>query len=273
MADTTTTTNPWAGAQPYIEKGFSEAAGIYDNYSPQYYGGQTQASFSPDQLAAQAGARDWALQGSPGIMNPAISAYQQGTNANMLDVANNPYVQNMAQQASVDAYGGLAPQFANIRQGAVQSGGYGGSRQGIAEGIAISGAADAANRASAGIYSNAYGQGLQHQLGTLGQTESIINSGFQPYTALNQAGAQQTGREQALIEDARAQYEFNQNLPYTRLDQYNTGLSGAAGLMGTGVGSVTGPQPAGQSNTSKAADYLKLGGAAVGLYDDISNFL
>ena len=236
----TTVAEPWAGAQPYITQGYQEASGIYNNFTPTYYSGQTQAGFSPDELTAQAGVSNWATQGAPTVMNPAISAYQYGTGNQVLDVANNPYIQDMASQAAKDAYGQLNPALSGIRQGAIQSGGYGGGRQGIAEGTAIGAAADAANKAAAGIYSQAYGQGLGHQAQTLGQTGGIINAGFSPYTALQQSGAQQAQREQALIEDAKAKHQFEQSLPYERLSQYGGALSGAQGLLG-GAGITTAP--------------------------------
>src|SRR5210317_131360 len=140
------TADPWDVAIPYIESGFKEAANLYNNNTPQYYTGQTQAGFTPDQLTAQQGIRDFATQGAPSIMNPALSAYQQGTSANMLDVANNPYVNDMAQAAADRAMAGVQDNLASIRGGAIMSGGYGGGRQGIAEGNAIAGAADAANQ-------------------------------------------------------------------------------------------------------------------------------
>ena len=236
----TTTSEPWSGIQPYLTKGYKEAAGIYDTFTPKYYSGQTQATFSPDQLTAQAGIRDWATQGAPNVMNPALSAYQYGTGSSILDVANNPYVQGMARGAVSDVMAGLAPEMANIRGGAIQSGGYGGSRQGIAEGMALSGAADAATRAAADIYGQAYGQGLDAQGRTLGMTGDLLSAGFQPYAALSASGLEQQAREQALIEDAKAKFQFEQALPYERLSQYTGALGGTSGLLG-GAGITTAP--------------------------------
>ena len=224
--------DPWDVAVPYMESGFKEAANLYNNNTPQYYSGQTQAGFTPDQLTAQQGIRDFATQGAPSIMNPAMSAYQQGTSSNMLDVANNPYVNNIAQAAADRAMGALTPQLADIRGGAIMSGGYGGGRQGIAEGNALAGAADSANQAAAQIYGNAYGQGLGHQANTLGMTGGLMNAGMQPYSALGASGGQQQGREQALIQDAMAQQEFEQNLPYQQLQQYQSGITGFSPLVG-----------------------------------------
>ena len=107
-ADTETiNADPWDVAVPYMEGGFKEAQNMYNDYTPQYYSGQTQAGFSPDQLTAQQGIRDFATQGAPSIMNPALSAYQRGTGSGMLDVANNPYVNKMAQAAADRAMGAL----------------------------------------------------------------------------------------------------------------------------------------------------------------------
>ena len=259
-ADTeTVNADPWDVAVPYMEGGFKEAKNLYNQYTPQYYSGQTQAGFSPDQLTAQQGIRDFAVQGAPSIMNPALSAYQQGTSANMLDVANNPYVGNMAQAAADRAMGSLQPQLANIRSGAIASGGYGGGRQGIAEGTALAGAADSANQAAAQIYGNAYGQGLGHQANTLGMTGGLMNAGFQPYSALGASGGQQQEREQALMQDAQAQHEFEQNLPYQKLQQYQSGITGFSPLVGSaGQKITTSPGASAVSNLGGLAQMYSL---------------
>ena len=233
---------PWSQASPYITEGFSEAANLYNNFNPTYYNGTSQAGFSPDQLTSQQGIRDFAVEGAPEIMNPAIQGYQQGMNPNMLNVANNPYVNNMAQSAADRAMGSLQPELAGIRSGAIMSGGYGGGRQGIAEGNALAGAADSANQAAAGIYSGAYSQGLGHQLGTMGQTGALMGAGFQPYANLNISGQQQQMREQALIGDAQAEHDFNMNLPYQQLQNYQAGIAGFQPAMGA-AGSQTNTTP------------------------------
>ena len=254
--DNTSTVNqdPWDVAVPYMESGFKEAANLYNNNTPQYYSGQTQAGFTPDQLTAQQGIRDFATQGAPSIMNPALSAYQQNLDPSMIDVANNPYVNNMAQAAADRAMAGVQDNLADIRGGAIMSGGYGGGRQGIAEGNAIAGAADSANQAAAQIYSNAYGQGLGQQRATLGMTGGLMQAGFSPYSALGASGSQQQQREQALIQDAMAQQEFEQNLPYQQLKQYQSGITGFSPLVGNAGQSI--------STTPGASAVSNLGGLA-----------
>jgi len=234
---------PWSQASPYITEGFKEASNLYNNFNPTYYSGTTQAGFSPDQLTAQQGVRDFAVKGAPELMNPAIGAYQRGMDANMLDVANNPYVNNMAQAAADRAMSSLQPEMANIRSGAIMSGGYGGGRQGIAEGNALAGAADSANQAAAQIYGNAYGQGMGHQLGTMGQTGALMGAGFQPYSALMTSGESQQAREQALIADAQAAHNFNMNIPYQKFQNYQSGIAGFQPAMGAASSTETTPGP------------------------------
>jgi|TARA_R110000822_G_scaffold84565_1_gene198455 hypothetical protein len=239
---TTKEMEPWSQASPYLKEGFSEAANLYNNFKPTFYEGPTQAGFSPDELTAQQGIRDFAVEGAPELMNPAIQGYQQGMNPNMLDVANNPYVNNMAQAASDRAMSSLQPELAGIRGNAVMSGGYGGGRQGIAEGNALAGAADSANQAAAQIYGGAYGQGLGHQLGTMGQTGTLMGAGFQPYGNLAMSGASQKDREQQLMNDAQSQHDFNMNLPYQQFKNYQAGIAGFQPAMGA-AGSQTSTSP------------------------------
>ena len=229
---------PWSQASPYITEGFKEASNLYNNFKPTFYSGTTQAGFSPDQLTAQQGIRDFAVKGAPELMNPAIGAYQQAMSPSRVDVANNPYVNNMAQAAADRAMSSLQPELANIRGGAIMSGGYGGGRQGIAEGNALAGAADSANQAAAQIYGQAYGQGMNNQLGTLGQTGALMGAGFQPYANLGLSGEQQQLREQALIADAQAAHDFNMNMPYQKFQNYQAGIAGFQPAMGA-AGSST----------------------------------
>jgi hypothetical protein len=183
----------------------------------------------------------------------------------MLDVANNPYVNNMAQAAADRAMGALTPQMANIRSGAIMSGGYGGGRQGIAEGTALAGAADSANQAAAQIYGGAYGQGLGHQANTLGMTGGLMNAGFSPYGALGASGGQQQGREQALIRDAMAQQQFTQNQPYDKFNKYQQGIAGFSGLIpATGQQVSTSPGASAMSNIGGLAQAASLMGLGFG---------
>ena len=109
-------------------------------------------------------------------------------------------------------------------------------------------------QAAAQIYSNAYGQGLGQQRATLGMTGGLMQAGFSPYSALSSSGGQQQQREQALIQDAMAQQEFEQNLPYQQLKQYQSGITGFSPLVGNAGQSI--------STTPGASAMSNLGGLA-----------
>ena len=50
----TVNADPWDVAVPYMKGGFEEAKNLYNQYTPQYYSGQTQAGFSPDKVLQKA---------------------------------------------------------------------------------------------------------------------------------------------------------------------------------------------------------------------------
>jgi hypothetical protein len=70
-------------------------------------------------------------------------------------------------------------------------------------------------------------------------TGGLMNAGFSPYSALGASGGQQQAREQALIQDAMAQQNFEQNMPYTKLNQYQSGITGFSPLVGNAGQMVT----------------------------------
>jgi hypothetical protein len=85
-------------------------------------------------------------------------------------------------------------------------------------------------------------------------TGGLMQAGFSPYSALGASGSQQQQREQALIQDAMAQQEFEQNLPYQQLKQYQSGITGFSPLVGNAGQSI--------STTPGASAVSNLGGLA-----------
>ena len=87
---------------------------------------------------------------------------------NSPDAANNPYVQNMMQSNQFMANRNLSENLLPmIDSGAVAAGQMGGSRQGIAQGLAMRGTQEALANANAQTMMDAYGKGLGAQQGAL----------------------------------------------------------------------------------------------------------
>ena len=136
------------------------------------------------QLAAARGLSPF-IQGAQG-------AGQFLTDPGLLSPESNPYLAQTAQAAGRPIMQALTEQILpNIRGGAIGAGQFGGSRQGIAEGIASRGALQQLGDISSNIFSQAYGQGL----GALGQGLSLAPQtaglGFLPGQAFQEIGAQQ----------------------------------------------------------------------------------
>lgn len=157
----------------------------------------------------------------------------------------NPYLQNYANAIASNANDNLQRNILpGINQQYVANGGFGGSRQGIAQGLAIGDTQKAIANAQAGLYSNSYGQDQQYNLGLgqLGLNSNIANQNF--YTSqrgqdLQQAnlGAQlATQGNQGLYGQGQNLYQTGQtemNAPYNSLANYANILSPFSGLNQT----------------------------------------
>lgn len=229
--------DPWSGIQPYLLGGYErldELAG----QTPTFYPGQTYAGFDPYQLQSQQ------MQlGAADAMNPMIQQGNQamafGLNAPM-DPANNPTVQkwaNAAVQPITEAY--KQNVMPAIQDSAVATGGLGGSRQGVAEGIAAGNYMDAVGNTTANIYNQAYGQGLDQQARMMTMMPQQMNNMMMPGNIYGAVGGQNQQLAQMGINEDIARHNFDQNVEYDRQSQYLNTLAGTP----WGGSSVTGANP------------------------------
>jgi len=153
------------------------------------------ASYSPSITPGMQLGREMASQ-YVGDVQPFIKGAQGAgsflTNPGILSPDTNPYLAQTAQAAANPVLQALLQDILpQIRGGAVGAGGFGGSRQGISEGLAAQSALQQIGDQSAGIYSQAYGQGL----GALGQGLSLAPQtatlGLLPSQIMQELGAQQ----------------------------------------------------------------------------------
>ena len=146
--ETTQQVIPWSGAQPHLTSLFGQAGQLNAAGGPDYYPGQTFAGRDPLSDQAQNLRLNYATSSMPGQIYDTQRA--QSFALNSPDVANNPYVQNMMQSNQFMANRNLSENILpRLGSGAVAAGQYGGSRQGIAEGIAARGTQEALANANA----------------------------------------------------------------------------------------------------------------------------
>ena len=278
-----TNADPWSGVQPYLKTLYGNTNAL-GNQPTQFYPGQTYAGMDPLMKQGINSNLGFANQYFPSIFNQGLNSLYGQMNA--MDVGNNPYVQDMNQvaanqftRASGQAIGDMVGQFRNqvlpsITNDAVAAGGLGGSRQGVAQGLAIqglgtnvqnmiqSGQSDLANM-YAQTNLGAYGQGLQAANAATGQLPQYTQLGLLPGQIAQQAGGMYEGYQQKAIDDAVNRWDFYQNEPWQRLSNMNAIYQGAAPYAQQSSTSKTqAPQP----TTSPWATAAAAGLGAYGLF-------
>lgn len=222
---------------------------------PGAFPGQTVAGFDPAQLAGQQSIVNAAQGGSTDIANAALQASQFFLGAG-LDPNTNPFLQS-AIGAAVRPIGENLTQniLPNIRGEAITSGQFGGSRQGIAEGLAASGASRAIGDTAGTLASQGFQSALDAGIRALGLAPSTGALQFQPGGALSAVGAERQSQEQLGINAEIQRFMQEQLLPFLSAKD----IAGIAFGIPNATVSTTGPTGGGISPIQGA-----LGGAATG---------
>lgn len=231
---TTTTvqkSDPWSGQQPYYQDIFKQAQNAYNagQLSPPAYTGQTQAGFTPYQVQAQDLTAQRALNGSP--LNTAASNQLQNTiNGQYLDPSTNPGFKQGLQDIA-DAYKrGTAAQTDSAF---ARSGNLGGSAYNEMTGVNNQAFAKNMTDFAGQLYNDERNRQLQ---GTL-VSPSIANQDYYDMSQLSGVGSQQQNMNQALLDQAAAQYNQNAARPANALANYSQLIGGNLG------GTTTSSQP------------------------------
>jgi len=203
---------------PYLLHGLQEARRQYEQGPPQFYPGSTVADFRPAEVLAhqylqeQAGPMAQLAEGAIPTANFLMQAY---------DVERNPYIRAAVQGAIQPVMQQLREQaLPAIRSGAVASGSYGGTRQALAEGLAMQRAAQEMGNISSQMYNRAYETGLQAALSGIGAIPTIQQTLAFPGQVLSGVGAQERALEQARINEDIARFQWGQMAPRLALQEY-----------------------------------------------------
>jgi hypothetical protein len=271
--NTTTTqkADPWKEQQPYLKDIFSQAQQQYYSPGPYYYPGEQTAKFSSQELEAQQWMVDLAKNPQAlGMLNQGAGA-QEFLLGDVLRADSNPYMAGYAEGAIRPAWESLLRQgLPGVDSGAVASGQYGGSRQGIAQGLAISDAMRQSLDTTSKMYSDMYGQNLEAMQRGLALMPQTYQSLQMPGQLLSAVGETRRGMEQQLIDDAMAKWNYEQNLAAAKLAQYVSAVQGNYGgqsnstTSGGSGSSSTGGNIAGAALTGLGA-YGMLTAPAIGM--------
>jgi len=248
---------PPAFQLPFLKRVLSEAETQFDGPGPQPFAGSLVAGQSADTVAGQDALRNAAN-------TDLVQANQQGQEAlqfglsDVLDPNTNANLQEsirLGQQPTIDNFNRqVLPQ---IRSGAGDAGQFGGSRQGIAEGVAAGDLANVLQSDASRRASDAFDSGLETFNKTLAVLPQTTQLALGQGTALDAIGQQNQTQEQNLINADVFQSNQLENLDANRLAAFQQLVQGEFG--GVSNSTSTGPTAAGLSPLAGA-----FGGAAAG---------
>lgn len=225
----------------------NEAQTIYNNTAPSMagsaYPGAKPVGFSPETQVAQ----NLAVQNAAAAQDQ-VNNINQGVNYGLttaMDVNNNQYLQQ-AMQAAVrqnnqnfsDAGGTLS----QIRTQAGDAGQYGGSRQGIAEGLAASRLAQTNSDVTAKMASDAYDKGQDTFIKTLMFAPQAMEAGMTPVNWLSGVGAQKENLSSELENYNANARTWGLNAPWAPLQNYANIVFGGATPSTSSISSASGQQ-------------------------------
>lgn len=223
--------DPWEGQQEYLRDIFGEAQRQYEAGAPQYYPESTVLPLNSQQLAAQ--------QGTLGATGTVQNLANQGAQAtgfalNSPNVYQNPAVQAAAQGIVNPIVDTLQRQvLPGVRSGAIQAGAYGGSRQGIAEGLAVQGASREMADQLAQFYSDQYTAGLDAQAKALALLPQTQQTQIAAPQLVGAVGDQNYALDQAYLQEAINRYNYNSTSDRMALAEYMNIVNGSYGGVGT----------------------------------------
>lgn len=209
--------------KPYVSYGLEEAKNLYQGNSPQYYAGQTYVDPSANTLSALTAAGNRAMAGNP--LLPAAQQQQQDViSGNYLN--SNPYFNQALAGASQGATQTYMDAIKQAQGGASMAGRYG-------SGVS----ADIQNRAAntlSNTLANKYGDlAYQNYNAERGRQEAAVagapalaNADYTDINQLLKTGQAQEDYANTALQADINRFNYNENLPTAKLNQYAQYLSG-----------------------------------------------
>lgn len=213
----TTNSAPWSGQQPYLSSVMSDAQKQYQTYTPQYFGAQgstlngqnisglsTVAPFNQTETSALSGIANTGMNGTSALndANSSVSNILSGDPA-------------MEQSIAAGVVPGLESQFT--------------------QGNSVNNPA-MAYATSNGLY-NAL---LQNQLGAAGTAQNLYGTQMSGEQAALGAGQTQQTQSQNDLTNLVNMFNYQQQLPYTTLNQYDNLINGQYGASTTNTAPAQG---------------------------------
>jgi hypothetical protein len=210
--------------RPYVDYGLSEAKALYQTDTPSYYPYQTYVDPSAQTQQALQSAQNRAIAGSPLV--PAAQQQQlstiQGQNLGL-----NPFFSNALQGAAGVATTQFQDALKDIASQSSQAGRYGSGAMADLQSRASKNLADTlTNKAGELAYQNyAAERGAQER--AIASAPQMAQADYQDIQQLLNVGQTAEDYQRQALESDISRFEFEQNLPYTKLQSYLSAAYGA----------------------------------------------
>jgi len=209
--------------KPYVSYGLGEAKKLYQGASPQYYAGQTYVDPSANTTTALTAAGNRALQGNP--LLPAAQQQQQDVISGQY-LNSNPYFNQALAGASQGATQTYMDAIKQAQGGASMAGRYGsGVSADIQNRAANTLANTLANKYGELAYGNYNTERARQEAAAMG-APALANADYTDINQLLKTGQAQEDYANTALQADINRFNYNENLPTAKLNQYAQYLSG-----------------------------------------------
>lgn len=211
----TSTTSIDPAIKPYVTYGLEEAKRLYESQSPTFFPGQTYVSPSEQTQQALQMAQERALAGSP-----LTGAAQAETLATIQGRGVNPFLAGALEQTNRLAGEDYLRNIQKLQSGAASVGRYGSAAQGQLTGQAQDVFARALAEQGGQLAYNSAEAERQRQMAAVGAAPQMAQADYADIQRLLSVGGAKEAQSAAVLQDAMNRFNFQQNLPQMKLQQY-----------------------------------------------------
>lgn len=218
---------PWGPQQPYLTKGYAKAVTRLNDRS-EYYPKHTWVGMNDVQKGALKSQLNYGTNVLPKIVKNTRSALSSMLNAP--DIANNPYIGGVADVMTKRLNRNLSENIMPTIQGNFNAAGqYGGGREDVMRQVAGRDTQEALSQGLAGLYADAYGQGLGQQAKGVVVSPQVASLGLQPSQIAYQVGDALRQEKYLPLQEDIARWNYKQTAPWDDLARYISAISGNVG--------------------------------------------
>ena len=202
---TTTSTDPSDFIKPYLTPAMDDAQSLYQSTTPNFFPNATYVNFSPETDTALQLASNRAIQGNP-LLQSSQSEINKILSGDYLSPTSNPYLQSNFNQMAGDV-------ASNVNSYFTKAGRFG---SGANQEILTEKLGELANKG----YGDNYATERANMVNATALAPQLGEMDYNDIAKLQAVGQEREALEMAKLQDAIARYDYEQQKPYVKLNQY-----------------------------------------------------